>query len=213
MPFIVEVVAGPSAGKTTLIRRLAPRLRRRGLHVLCLGNRNRSVRAIREEIRTRVKRLQLHKEFAESDATAIREQSIGFRWILLELNARAQSAHQDIILLEHGKNYTYVIEVWGSEIEDYVVESELACVAEPDLVIYIEASPEELRQRQSTKLLWDEEKVKRICRGLEEQRRSLGKHWLLLKGGSPRSMADFCIPKILERYCEKCAGRVRKAAN
>jgi thymidylate kinase len=207
-PFIVEIVAGPSGGKTSLKNNLSKRLEQAGLSVICLGNKDKSVidlRAFHQEVE---RRLRLNRNFPHCEETIARIRSLVFRIILLELNAKAQAALQDIVLFEHNSVYTFAIEAYGSGVPEYVLEYDIGFVPNADLVIYLVVSAQELRKRSATRMLWDEKYVARICAGLEKMYVIGGKKWLRIEaeGKTTNEIAEWCLPKLLaayEEYCER----------
>lgn len=206
MPFVLEVLAGPSGGKTALIRCLAGRLTGK-YAVLVLGNNDAAIGWVKTLAKVKGDRIMSMPNYLDSKEKRRFKvwKSFIFQEILLELDMIAHRAGPaTIVLFEHGLRYTWAVEHYGGRASAADLARMRSVVEEPDLTIYLPATYEELRSREMSRMHWDEENVKRICDGLEEmyRNRKSGKgSWIRMpKGRTPDELADLCLPVILRAY-------------
>lgn len=211
MPFIGEVFGGPSVGKTTLIRILAGRLGvELGYAVRMFGNSDLGAQQIKRFAEYHEKNLRLHPHRLTQEKRDIQRRAINLmksyahRAIMLEVGLYTREENPaTIVLLEHGRCFTWAVECYGNGISGSDLLRGISLVDDPDLVLYLPGSFEELRDREKSPMFSDEAYVRRVLAGMEEMDRqeSDREKWVRVPvKGPPDKIADYCLPILLSRY-------------
>ncbi len=137
---------------------------------------------------------------------ALRIRSNLFRIMLLDLDLKARLAAEEILLFEHGPNYVKAIDVYGADIEPYILEREMDFVFRPHLVIFLSTPPEEIQKRPggATRLTREVDHLRRVCAGLEEMYEQFNgrQAWIRREtsGKKTEELADSCMAEIKIAY-------------
>src|SRR5579864_4297721 len=182
--FVIELLAGASGGKSTQIKNLQKRFLVEGVHAATLSATHPTYMHLRTFLHDEERGhrdLQRFPDFAIIDA---KKRSLVFQAILLSVMETAESSIAPVVLVEQGPFYGFVVESFGLQVPNYVLEYFLGDLKEPDKVIFLDVPVDVLRKREATRMLWDKERMEKICQGITiayESNRS-NPHWLRVDG-------------------------------
>jgi thymidylate kinase len=181
---VIEITGPPSAGKTTVKENLCQRLHEQGIRVGRITADGQLYQSHKKLLWEAAR----HKTDDEIKRLINQQSSLTFLSILVNLEIRIRNSMDEIILLEQGPVFMSIIESFGSEVPQSVLDYVLRDVRMPDKVFYLDTPVKDCRERCTGHRTRDLPFMEKVYAGFLCEYRHHKQDWVRIDGAQPKAM-------------------------
>jgi adenylate kinase family enzyme len=165
-PFIIEVVGLPGSGKTTFVKVLMPMMKKFDISTAGMNQDSQSADPVT------LCAMQITKGVNR------KARSLFQRGLLIIRDEQARGTLHDIVLFEHGLNFTWLMERYWAGISAERLMKDMEDIFEPDLAICLLTTPQVVRNRAATRVLRQIEPLLQMFEDMKEMAER--KQWICI---------------------------------